>query len=204
MRSLSRTVLLAVFLFSSAAVLGASLEEGLTAYAQGDYETALANCQPLADEGNVDAMFCVGQMYANGFGVPMDDAMAMKWYGLAAGEGHPEALYRLAVMHANGWGVPMNDAAAAGFYRLAAGFGYIPAQAAMGYSYSHGAGVEKNLIKSYMWFAVAAHNGDLSASAERDKIADRLTPEQLQAGKDDVAAYLASHEGQVEQVAGEK
>ena len=204
MRSLSRTVLLAVFLFSSAAVFGASLEKGLTAYAQGDYETALANCQPLADEGNVDAMFCVGQMYANGFGVPMDDAMAMKWYGLAAGEGHPEALYRLAVMHANGWGVPMNDAAAAGFYRLAAGFGYIPAQAAMGYSYSHGAGVEKNLVKSYMWFAVAAHNGDLSASAERDKIADRLTPEQLQAGKDDVAAYLASHEGQVEQVAGEK
>jgi hypothetical protein len=204
MRSLIRTVLLAVFLFSSAAVLGASLEKGLTAYAQGDYETALANCQPLADDGNVDAMFCVGQMYANGFGVDMDDAMAMKWYGLAAGEGHPEALYRLAVMHANGWGVPMNDAAAAGFYRLAAGFGYIPAQAAMGYSYSHGAGVDKNLVKSYMWFAVAAHNGDMTASAERDKIADRLTPEQLQAGKDDVAAYLASHEGQVEQVAGEK
>ena len=204
MRSLSRTVLLAVFLFSSAAVFGASLEKGLTAYAQGDYETALANCQPLADEGNVDAMFCVGQMYANGFGVPMDDTMAMKWFGLAAGEGHPEALYRLAVMHANGWGVPMNDVPAAGFYRLAAGFGYIPAQSAMGYCYKHGAGVEKDLVKAYMWFAVAANNEDLSAAAERDKVGDRLSPDQLQAAKDDVAAYLASHEGQVEQVAGEK
>ena len=106
-------------------------------------------------------------------------------------------------MHANGWGVPMNDVPAAGYYRLAAGFGYIPAQSAMGYCYKHGAGLEKDLVKAYMWFDIAAHNGDLSAAAERDKVRDRLTPEQLQAGKDDVAAYLASHEGQVEQVAGE-
>jgi TPR repeat protein len=203
MRRFVRTILLAIFVLSSGATFGASLETGLTAYANGDYETALANCQPLADEGNVEAMFCVGQLYANGFGVPMDDAMAMKWYGMAAGEGHPEALYRLAVMHANGWGVPMNDVPAAGFYRLAAGFGYIPAQSAMGFCYKHGAGVEKDLVRAYMWFAVAAHNEDLSAAAERDKIADRLTPEQLQAAKDATAAYLASHEGQAKQVKGE-
>ncbi|MDJ0813601.1 MAG: tetratricopeptide repeat protein [Woeseiaceae bacterium] len=203
MRSLIRTAVLAVFLLSSAVVTGASLEQGLDAYAQGDYEKAWEICQPLADEGNVEAMFCVGQMYANGFGVMMDDANAMKWFGLAAGEGHPEAMYRLAVMHANGWGVPMNDAAAAGFYRLAAGFGYIPAQSAMGYCFKHGAGVEKDLEQAYMWFAVAAHNGDMSASAERDKVADRLTPEQLQSGKDRVKAYLASHEGQAEQRGGE-
>jgi TPR repeat protein len=197
------STLLAVFVFSSSAVFGASLEQGLTAYAQGDYETAWANCQPLADEGNLDAMFCVGQMHANGFGVPMDDSLAMKWFGMAAGAGHPEALYRLAVMHANGWGVPMNDVPAAGYYRLAAGFGYIPAQSAMGYCYKHGAGVDQDLVKANMWFDVAAHNGDLSAASERDKVADRLTPEQLQAGKDSAAAYLASHEGQVEQVAGD-
>ena len=47
-------------------------------------------------------------------------------------------------------------------------------------------------------------NGPGIAAAERDKVADRLTPEQLQEGKDALAAYLASHEGQVEQVAGEK
>ena len=109
MRRFVRTALLASFVFSSAAVFGANLEDGLSAYAQGDYDTAWTICQPLADEGNVEAMFCVGQMHANGFGVAMDDEQAMKWFGMAAGEGHPEALYRLAVMHANGWGVPMND-----------------------------------------------------------------------------------------------
>lgn len=200
MRSLLRNALIAVFLLSSAAVFGANLDKGLAAYSRGDYETAMAECQPLADAGNVEAMFCVGQMYANGFGVPMDDAQALKWYGLAAGEGHPEALYRLALMHANGWGVAMNDVPAAGFYRLAAGFGYMPAQAAMGYCYKHGAGVEKDLVKAYMWFDIAAHNGDLSATSERDKIADRLTPEQIAQGKDAAVAYLASHEGQAKQV----
>jgi TPR repeat protein len=200
MRSIVRTAVVSVFLLSFATVFGASVEEGLEAYQQGDYEKAMANCRPLADEGNVEAMFCVGQMYANGFGVAMDDAQALKWYGLAAGEGHPEALYRLALMHANGWGVAMNDVPAAGFYRLAAGFGYMPAQAAMGFCYKHGNGVEKDLVKAYMWFDVAAHNGDMSASAERDKVGDRLTEEQVQAGKDAAIAYLASHEGQAKQV----
>lgn len=200
MRSSIRCTLLAVFLWSSATVFAANLEKGMAAFSEGDYETALAECQPLADDGNVEAMFCVGQMYANGFGVPMDDALALKWYGMAAGEGHPEALYRLAVMHANGWGVAMNDVPAAGFYRLAAGFGYVPAQAAMGYCYKHGAGVEKDLVKAYMWFDVAAHNGDISAASERDSLAERLAPEEVQEGVDTALAYLASHEGQAKQV----
>lgn len=187
-------------MLSSATVFGANLQKGMAAFAEGDYETALAECQPLADEGNVEAMFCVGRMYANGFGVPMNDEMALKWYGMAAGEGHPEALYNLALMHANGWGVAMNDVPAAGFYRLAAGFGWIPAQAAMGYCYKHGAGVEKDLVKAYMWFDVAAHNGDMSATSERNTIADRLTAEEIQAGEESSAAYLASHEGQAEQL----
>ena len=53
-----RATLLAVFLFTSAAVSAASLEQGLTAYARGDYETALANCQPLAEDGNIDDFYC--------------------------------------------------------------------------------------------------------------------------------------------------
>lgn len=200
MRYVIQSVFLAVFLLLSATVYSANLEKGMAAFSEGDYETAMAECQPLADEGNVGAMFCVGRMYANGFGVPMNDELALKWYGLASGEGHPEALYNLALMHANGWGVAMNDVPAAGFYRLAAGFGWVPAQAAMGYCYKHGAGVERDLVKAYMWFDIAAHNGDYSAASERDNLIDRLTAEEIQDGKDSAVAYLASHEGQAEQL----
>ena len=200
MRRFIRSAILALFMLSSATVFGANLEKGLAAFSEGDYETAMAECQPLADEGDVGAMFCVGRMYANGFGVPMNDELALKWYGLAAGEGHPEALYNLALMHANGWGVEMNDVPAAGFYRVAAGFGWIPAQAAMGFCYKHGAGVEKDLVKAYMWFDIAAHNGDMSAATERDNVGDRLTAEEIEAGQIAALAYLESHEGQAEQL----
>ena len=195
-----RTALVVAFLMVPVAVVGADLKKGLDAFSVGDYETAMAECMPLAEQGDVEAMFCVGRMYANGFGVPMNDEMALKWYGLAAGEGHPEALYNLALMHANGWGVAMNDVPAAGFYRLAAGFGYVPAQTAMGFCYKHGAGVERDLVKAYMWFDIAAHHGDMSAASERDSLADRLTPEEVATGLQAANNYRNSHEGQAAQV----
>ena len=204
MRSFIRSTFLAIFMLSSATVWGADLEKGLAAFAEGDYETALAECQPLADEGNVEAMFCVGRMYANGFGVPMDDALALKWYGLAAGENHAEAQYNLGVMHANGWGVAMNDVPAAGFYRLAAGNGFVPAQSALGYCYKRGAGVEKDLVQAYRWFDVAAQNEDLSAASERDDLADRLSEDEIFAARQSALQWLetfeasAMHAGKIE------
>ena len=195
MRRFFRTVFLAIFLLSSATVVAADLKKGLAAFSEGDYETALAECQPLADEGNVEAMFCVGRMYANGFGVAMNDELALKWYGMAAGEGHGQAQYNLGLMHANGWGVAMNDIPAAGFYRLAAGNGIVEAQAALGYCYKHGAGVEKDLTKAYIWFDIAAHHDDLSAASERDGVAERLTAEEIASAQRSALQWLESFEG---------
>ena len=62
----------------------------------------------------------MGLLYANGFGVPLDDDQALKWYSLAADQNHAEAQCNLAVMHANGWGVPQSDAEAFKWYSLAA------------------------------------------------------------------------------------
>ena len=107
--------------------LAADLEAGLAAYFEGDYEKCLAECQPLAEEGNADAQFCVGRLYANGFGVAMNDDLALKWYGSAAEQGHSEAQFSLGVMHANGWGVTMNDEEAAKWYQLAAAQGFVQA-----------------------------------------------------------------------------
>ena len=53
-------------------------------------------------------------MYANGEGVPEDDAEAVRWYRLAADQGHAGAQYNLGVMYANGEGVVEDDAEAAG------------------------------------------------------------------------------------------
>lgn len=129
-------------LFASALVLFAAVswagdfKKGWSAYSSGDYATALAQWQDLAETGNGDACYGMGLLYGNGFGVDMNDELALKFYGLAADQGHAEAQYNLGVMHQNGWGVPLNEEAGIRWFRLAAEQGIIGAQMALGRHYA--------------------------------------------------------------------
>ena len=62
----------------------------------------------LAEQGDADAQFRLGQMYYLGWGVSQDYEEARKWYRKAADQGHAEAQLLLGVMYDNGWGV-LND-----------------------------------------------------------------------------------------------
>jgi len=196
MRSFIRFAAVITFLISPVAVFSADLQKGLAAFDEGDYATSLAECQPLAEEGNTVAQFCVGRLYANGFGVAMDDALALKWYGLAAAGGHAEAQYNLGVMHANGWGVQMNDVPAVGYYRLAADQGYAPALTALGFSYKHGAGIERDLVQAVMWFDIASQRGDITAASERDDLAEHMTQDEILQSQQAAVEWLADFDGQ--------
>ena len=48
-------------------------------------------------------------MYANGGGVPENDAEAVRWFRLAAEQGHALGQHNLGLMYANGEGVPQNN-----------------------------------------------------------------------------------------------
>jgi len=50
----------------------ADFEAGLDAYERGDYDTALAEFRPLAEQGNTEAQYNLALMYGNGQGVPQD------------------------------------------------------------------------------------------------------------------------------------
>ena len=93
----------------------------------------------LAEQGDADAQFNLGVMYANGEGVPQDDAEAVRWYRLSADQGNAFAQYDLGVMYAIGLGVPQDDAEARALYRLAADQGYASAQ--YKFSYAIGLGI---------------------------------------------------------------
>lgn len=179
MRDLIRFVSMAAILVLPLAGQGADLDKGMEAYNVGDYETSLAECQPLADEGVAAAQFCIGRLYANGFGVPMDDAQALHWYGLAADQGYAEAQYNLGVMHANGWGVEMNDDTAAVFYRGAAEQGFVPAVLSLADICHYGMGVKEDIVDAYAWYVVAAALGDTNAEFKRDAAGEGLSPEEV-------------------------
>ena len=44
-------------------------------------------------------------MYDNGYGIPLNDELAVVWYTLAAEQGNVRALYNLGLMYAHGQGV---------------------------------------------------------------------------------------------------
>jgi TPR repeat protein len=59
-------------------------EDATTAYYRQEYATTVRLLKPLADQGDPSAQYNLGHMYFSGQGVPKDDALAMKWYRLAA------------------------------------------------------------------------------------------------------------------------
>ena len=169
------------------------VKKGIDAYNVGDYATCISMCMPEAEKGDPVAQFCVGRLYANGFGVDMNDDAALKWYGLSAEGGYAPAQFNLGVMHANGWGVPMDDVEAARLYALAAEQGFLPAINGMAYVKSRGIGIPKDVIEGYMWYEIGARLGDYDAIVKRDALAEKMTEEELALAKGKATAWLESH-----------
>ena len=94
-----------IIAFAGVVAHAADFQKGLDAAKAGDYATALKEWQPLAEQGDADAQFNLGIMYANGEGVPKDDVEAARWWRLAAEQGHARAQFNLGIMYANGEGV---------------------------------------------------------------------------------------------------
>lgn len=69
----------------------ADVKAGVDAWTQGDYARAVSEWRPLANAGDPDAQFNLGQAYKLGRGVPANIPAAMEWYRKAAAQGHLRA-----------------------------------------------------------------------------------------------------------------
>jgi TPR repeat protein len=191
----TRTISFAALLFLlSTTASPADLPTAQAAYDTGDYATALSNWQQLADEGFVEAQFGLGLLYANGFGVPMNDDLALKWYKSAAEQGHAQAQCNLGVMYANGWGVPQSDQDALGWYLLAAEQGLTQAQIAVANLYFSGHRIEGDKVEARKWLAIAARLGDLSAPAKRDSVDAYLSEDEIMRSDAMAISWVDTHQ----------
>ncbi len=131
-------------------------------------------------------------MYRKGAGVTQDYGQAIKWYCKAAVLGEPRSINNLGVMHRNGFGVSKNDDTALKWYRMAAELGNPGAQLNMGIAYLFGRGLAKDDVLAFLWLSLAAKgdfDGAKRAAELRDDAAARLYPDQLKAGKVQVANW---------------
>ena len=89
---------LAVLLGSAGEGWSANYQKGQEAFLKKDFATTLREWTPLAERGNTDAQFNLGQMYYYGRGVPRDYKTAVKWYRLAAKQGYAKAQKNLGIL----------------------------------------------------------------------------------------------------------
>jgi TPR repeat protein len=94
-----RRAILALALFAAPA-WGQSLDEGARALAQNRFGEAVRHLGPLAQQGNPEAQYLVGTMYANGDGLPVDQPRAERLFRAAAAQGHARAREQVEFMRA--------------------------------------------------------------------------------------------------------
>ena len=123
MRRLAIAVALACGLSAPAR---ADYQQGLLEYGAGEYELALAEFRPLAQQGDAGAEFMLGVMYFGGAGVPRNEVIAAIFFHQAAVKGEPGAQLAFGSIHIRGVGVFQNLVQAHFWLRLAAQGG--PAQ----------------------------------------------------------------------------
>ncbi|MDF3931245.1 tetratricopeptide repeat protein [Pseudomonas citronellolis] len=72
-------------------------------------QQALASCQQIANGGDAEAQFELGEYYYTGERAPRDFQAALRWYEKASLQGHAQAQWRLGTMFFRGEGVKANN-----------------------------------------------------------------------------------------------
>ena len=153
----------------------AGYEEALSAYKQGDYQTAFQEWRRLAVKGHAKAQYKVAKMYVQGKGVEQDYVESARWYRRAALRGHPESQVELAQSYFLGRGVKQDLDQAREWSKFAAEAGFARAQHLLGVMYTTGRGVPQDYIQAHVWLSSAAAQGDEDATKALMALEKRMT-----------------------------
>ena len=158
----------------------ADFEAGVDAYDRGDYETALKEWRPLAEQGDAEAQWMLSSMYfSGGKGVPENLGEGIRWLTLAAKNGHDIASFKLGMKYLIGKSVPQDYDEAVRWIRLCAERGSAICQTQLGAMYAGGHGVPQDYVLALMWLNLSAWQGNISGEFGRDKVSEKMTRTQI-------------------------
>lgn len=124
-----------------------SLQAGVAAMEKGDVAEAYYYWRVLAEEGDAEAQYRIGWLYANGDGLNLDMHEAVHWWERAAGNNHADAQFALGLAFLHGEGVRKDSAEAAHWLVEAARTGHEDAQDSLRRMAGEGvAGVESSVL----------------------------------------------------------
>lgn len=120
----------------------------------------------LANKGDAEAQFNVGEMYEVGFGVKQDKKEARYWISRSADQKHEAAGFKLLYWDVEREGLKGENKAKVKELNILAIQGNPQAQYYLGKMYAHGIGVNKNSDVAVDWLNKAALVGVLEAEIE--------------------------------------
>jgi cell division septation protein DedD len=166
----------------------ADVRAGIEAWRAGNYEAAIREWRPLADRGDADAQFNLGQAYRLGRGVPTNLPLALEWFEKAARQGHGQAEANL------GLSLFQNNQRerAMPWLRRAAERGDPRAQYYLGTAHFNGDLVATDWPRAYALMRRAAEQGLPQAQQSLAQMEAHLSAEDRRRGTEMAAAMAAS------------
>ncbi|RHZ72864.1 hypothetical protein Glove_236g7 [Diversispora epigaea] len=116
----------------------------------------------LAEEGNGDAQFDLGNCYMQGIGTTKDEEKAFQWFLKSAEGGNHLGQNNLGRSYRKGIGTTKDEEKAFQWYLRSAEGGNSYGQQKLGYFYRNGIGTTKDEEKAFQWFLKSAEGGDHS------------------------------------------
>ena len=118
-----------------------------------------------ASSGNKGAQEMLGNIYADGDGVPQDWTQATYWWLAAAKQGDAFSQNCVGFAYLFGYGLQRNYAASAYWLNESANRGFPPAENNLGVLYYYGFGVQRNIGEAKELFEKAAGDDDGTAAS---------------------------------------
>ncbi|WP_162199368.1 tetratricopeptide repeat protein [Kiloniella litopenaei] len=135
-------------------------DKALSAYLDGEYAVALKEFYKLAELGDGEAQFYLGEMYGLAHGVERDLVLARKWFLRASERGNFDADSRLALLYESGVGGEQSDTLALYHARRGAKNNNDASQATLAEFYEKGdAGLAQSDEDALKWYLLAADKG---------------------------------------------
>jgi TPR repeat protein len=148
-----------------------SVKAGIDAWQRADYPAAVAIWRPLAEKGDSDAQFNLGQAYRLGRGVTINLGAAKTWFERAASSGHLDAQTTLGLLlFQNG-----EQADGLKWLRMAAEQGEPRALLVYGTALYNGDAITQDRVLGYAYVSRAAAQG-LAPAKETLEQLDKLMP----------------------------
>lgn len=85
------------------------VSDAIHAMRAGNFAEAYCVLKPYAESGDPEAQYNIGWMYLNGYGLMMNDSLALDWWQRASDQGYIDASFSIAMLYSLGEGKVEKD-----------------------------------------------------------------------------------------------